>query len=324
MQSSIRARGVDNPELTRMIRPIAWASDSTLRIDRAHYAVLRAPDPRAASQFAVRRMGFTLVHVDDEGRHYLAAHGLDRYSLVYAPGDAGLDYMSYLVRSLADLEVAAAALAAAGVACERRNDSEMWNRGPALRFTHANGASIELATGVNVDGLMHWAVVGSKSAPAPITCDHAILRASDVAAANAFLSGVMGLRESGRIVAPDGIPVLTFFRAHTLYHCLGTARSSRNGLHHVAFTLKNDHALFAAHEAMRNSGEVEILWGPVRHGAGGNIAFYFRDQAGHILEFSAEEELILNDDTYTADAWPVSVVRASDEWGTHPPAAMMG
>jgi catechol 2,3-dioxygenase len=192
-----------------MTRPIAWVSDSALRIDRAHYVALRAPDSDAASRFAVAHMGFTLVHVDREGRHYLAAHGLDRYSLVYVPGKEGIDHLSFLVRSPSDLKRAAAALAAAGVASERIDEPTMWRHEPALRFSHPNGVALELTTGANVDSLMHWAVVAPRAAPAPITCDHAILRASDVAAANTFASDVMGLLRNGSIepkrFAPCGV-----------------------------------------------------------------------------------------------------------------------
>lgn len=39
--------------------------------------------------------------------------------------------------------------------------------------------------------------------------------------------------------------------------------------------------------------DVEIIWAPVRRGCGQDIAGYFRDAIGHIVEFSAEEELIL-------------------------------
>lgn len=301
-----------------------WALPGRLGIDRAHYAALAAPDPAAAAEFAERYLGFSLVHVDSDGRHYLAGHGLDRYSLVYVPGEMGLDHLSFLVRSPGALLEAEDALVSAGIQVQRAEDSGLWHHEPSIRFTHSTGETLELTTGVNVASLMHWEVQAPKAVTAPLTCDHAILRAVDVEAANIFDAEVMGLKESGRIVAPDEIPILTFFRAHTLYHCFGTARSNRSGLHHVAFTLKNDKALFRAHEAISSSGGVEMLWGPVRHGAGGNIAFYFRDQVGHIIEFTAEEEVILNDETYLPDAWPVSVVRASDEWGTHPPESMKG
>lgn len=78
-----------------------------LGIDRGNYVAVHSDDPAAAAQFAVDNMGFYLVHVDHAGRHYLAAHGLDPYSLVYTPGEKGkVDHISYVVRSAAALPAA--------------------------------------------------------------------------------------------------------------------------------------------------------------------------------------------------------------------------
>ena len=134
-----------------------------------------------------------------------------------------------------------------------------------------------------------WAAA-PQSAPGPISFDHAVVRAVDVAAGLEFAVKILGLRESSRIVAPDGIPVLSFYRAHTLYHCYAVARSQYDGLHHLQFTLKDPLAVYAAAEKLKANGKIEVIWGPLRHGAGHNIAFYFRDYTGNIVEFSAEEE----------------------------------
>ena len=61
----------------------------SLGIDRGNYIAVHSNNPAAAAQYAVENMGFYLVHADSEGRHYLAAHGLDAYSLVYTSGGAG-------------------------------------------------------------------------------------------------------------------------------------------------------------------------------------------------------------------------------------------
>ena len=77
-------------------------------------------DPAAAARYAVDHMGFYLVHVDGDGRHYLGAHGLDPYSLVYTPGQQGaVDHISYVVRNAADLAQAEKILTSAGIRAER-------------------------------------------------------------------------------------------------------------------------------------------------------------------------------------------------------------
>jgi catechol 2,3-dioxygenase-like lactoylglutathione lyase family enzyme len=303
----------------------AFQQFEPLGIDRGNYMALQSSDPAAAAQFAVEQMGFCLVHVDEDGRHYLAAQGLDPYSLVYTRGEQGaVDHICYVVRDAADLLTAEALLAEAGVASEPIERSPLWRQGAALRFRNPSGQTIQLTPGVNVDLPMASVAAEPQVTPGPICFDHAVVRAIDVGAGFEFAARVMGLKESARIVAPDEIPVLGFFRAHTLFHCYAVARSQYDGLHHVQFTLKNPLAVYAAFERMRQHGKVDIIWGPLRHGAGHNIVFYFRDYTGNIIEYSAEEEIILNDATYVPRAWPVTDARAGDEWNLSPiPEAMM-
>lgn len=294
-----------------------------LGIDRLHYIAMRTPDPEAAARFAEQHMGLALVHRDTQGRHYLAAHGLDAYSLVYTPGEPGIDHVSYLVREQAGLDRAQDSLATSGVAAERIEESDLWRHAAAVRFQTPTDATIELTTGVNVEQPMVWNVRKPSTVPAPISADHVILRTTDVDELMSFATDVMGLKESGRIVAPDGIPLLCFFRSHTIFHCFGVARSEWNGLNHLQFTLKNDPAVMAAHGRISETAGEQVLWGPLRHGCGQNVVFYFLDAAGNVVEYSAEEEIILNDDTYEVTSWPLEHPRSIKEWGPDgPPEAM--
>jgi catechol 2,3-dioxygenase len=297
----------------------------SLGIDRGNYIAIQSNNPAAAAQYSVENMGFYLVHTDGQGCHYLAAHGLDPYSLVYTPGEQGkVDHISYVVRSADALLAAEKRLGELGIKSEPIERSQLWRHGPALRFTNPSGHTIELTPGVLVDVPMAALVAEPQTTPAPISLDHAVVRAVDVGAGFEFASRVMGLQESARIVAPDDIPVLGFFRCHTLYHCYAVARSQYNGLHHMQFTVKNPLAVHRAFKQMKQRGQVELIWGPLRHGAGHNIVFYFRDYTGNIVEYSAEEEIILNDATYVPRAWPVTDPLAADEWHrSHIPAAMM-
>ena len=110
-----------------------------------------------------------------------------------------------------DLLAAEDLLTQAKVACETGSASPLWRHGPALRFRNPSGTTIELTTGVNTPVPMGSAVAAPQTSPAPICFDHAIVRAVDVNKAYDFAALTMGLKESGRIVAPDGIPVLGFF-----------------------------------------------------------------------------------------------------------------
>src|SRR5262249_40863963 len=145
--------------------------------------------PAAAAQYAVENMGFYLVHADSAGRHYLAAHGLDVYSLVYTPGEQGkLDHVSYVVRSADDLLAAEKRITDTGVNIEQIERSQFWRHVPSLRFASPCGQMIELVPGVLVDVPMAALVAEPQTAPAPVSFDHAIVRAVDVGTTFEFAS----------------------------------------------------------------------------------------------------------------------------------------
>jgi catechol 2,3-dioxygenase len=291
----------------------------SLQIERAHYVALNVENPEEVAQFATDKMGFSLAHVDDDGSHYLKLAGPDPYSLIYGPGEPGIDHISYIVPNAGALSAAAESLRGLEVGVEEITESPLWGHAPAIRFHSANGHLLELTTGVRTPTTIASALERPEGAPAPIAVDHIVTRNIDPEAENAFATDVLGLSQSAMIGTPDGAPLLTFFRGDgPLFHCYAAARAGYNGLHHFQVTVKDPLALYAAHEAMSASG-VETVWGPVRHGPGHNIAFYVLDGAGNFVEYSAEEEIILDRYKYTPRFWPATDQKSMDEWGTQPP-----
>jgi catechol 2,3-dioxygenase len=295
-------------------------------IQRLNYLALRAEDPAAAAAFAAEHMGFTLVHTADDGSTYLKALGPDPYSLVYTPGHGpGLDHASYLVRDEAALQQAADHLRGAGVKVEEIADPG-WNHAPAIRFHTPAGHQLEFTTGFNTDvPVAHMASVNGAS-PGPIAPDHVGLSAPDFEAENAFATDVLGLLASSHIMAPGDVEAMTFLRApgRFLYHCLVNVRGAEPVIHHYQISLKSVDAFYAAHEAITNSG-VKIEWGPLRHGPGHNLAFYFQDGGGYWVEYSVEEEIITDDEHYLPRTWTIADPHVIDEWQTGPPpVAMLG
>lgn len=126
------------------------------------------------------------------------------------------------------------------------------------------------------------------------------------------------------MLAPDGLPILGFFRSRTLYHCYGVGRSANDGVNHFQFTLKDSHAVLAAAEHFQQQTDVTFLYGPIRHGAGHPVSIYFRDYTGNVVEYSAEEEIILADASYSPQVWAAGDRRAINEWdASMPPAKML-
>ncbi|WDL97623.1 VOC family protein [Alicyclobacillus sp. ALC3] len=293
-----------------------------IEIERANHINLRVTDPEEAAEFAVAKMGFSLAH-QNAGQFYLQAGGFDPYSLVYTQGDPSVDHISYLVKDRSALLLAEDSLRRQGVPIlTETSPSDDWKHGEAMRFLAPGNTIVELAVGVHVDKPVGALVQAPVRCPGPISFDHAVSRVLDVDEAYKFWTRIIGFKESATIRDPEAGPVLTFFRCKTLFHCYAVARSNRLGLHHFQMTLKDPVSLWEAADALKQSG-VELVWGPVRHGPGHNIAFYFHDYAGNTVEYSCEEEIILHDETYRPRQWSTTDQKSLDEWGSLPPEGFL-
>jgi catechol 2,3-dioxygenase len=299
---------------------------SPIGIERVNYFALNAKDPEAAAKFAAERLGFTLEHAAADGTYYLSAHGVDRYSLVYKPGEThGLHHVSYLVSDEQVLDMAGERLTRSGVEVTRHLDQE-WESKPALRFSTPAGHVIELTTGVHTDIPVAHLIEAPKSGGAkPVVADHLGLGAADFEAEDTFMKDVLGQLHSSTVMAGD-VPVMSFMRApgRYLFHDVVVVRMPETRVHHLQFSLKNLDQFYETADALQ-ANDVKIEWGPLRHGAAHNVAMYFRDFEGYWLEYSCEEQIILHDPTFVPRTWSVTDPHASDEWNSGaPPAELLG
>lgn len=300
---------------------------SPIGIERVNYIALNAKDPEAAARYATERLGFTLAHAAPDGTHYLAAHGVDRYSLVYKPGEVhGLHHVSYLMRDHDVMRAAETRLQKAGVEVSRHRDHE-WEIGPALQFRTPAGHLMEFTTGVHTDiPVSHLIEAPSAGGATPVVADHLGLGSPDYDAETRFMADTLGQLFSSRIIGPSGVEVMSFLRSpgRYLYHDVVCVRTPAPALHHIQFSMKNVDQFYSTAQALQDS-DVRIEWGPLRHGPGHNIALYFRDAEGYWFEYSVEEEIILHDPTYVPRVWDVTNPHAVDEWNSgQPPAELMG
>ncbi len=65
---------------------------------------------------------------------------------------------------------------------------------------------------------------------------------------------------------------------------------------------------------------LRLLWGPVRHGAGNNIAAYFLEPAGSVVEYYADMEQILEEGTFQPRTWQSTDPRWYTLWTAGRPA----
>jgi hypothetical protein len=132
------------------------------------------------------------------------------------------------------------------------------------------------------------------------------------------LTNVLGLKLSDRTAGDE----FNWFRAHDGYHHTVAAFRGEPGLHHYAFDFHalEDLAGIADGLVIKNRS---LLWGPGRHGAGGNVFQYYIDPNNCVVEMSVGMGRINSDALYEARTWEFTASMADrwiNLWGSPPPS----
>ena len=147
---------------------------------------------------------------------------------------------------------------------------------------------------------------------------HPMLACEDTAATVALLIDTLGFRLSDDV----GEGTLMFMRCNVDHHGVGVGRGPRTGLNHYAWEVESLATLGALGDVLaRNGGR--FIWGPGRHGAGGNIYTYHFDPAGAIVEYAADLYRVWDEATYVPGRWSLDDHRFANLWGPGPPIEMM-
>lgn len=112
----------------------------------------------------------------------------------------------------------------------------------------------------------------------------------DVTGMMKFLHRVLDFRLSDVI----GDDFAYFMRCNPDHHGIALVKGEGT-LHHHAWQTQSIVDLGKLGDRLNKAGR-EIIWGPVRHGAGHNIAAYFVETSGAVVELYTDLEQIYNDD----------------------------
>jgi len=244
----------------------------------------------------VRRLGhvtFETADVDHQIAHYtnvvgltvslrekekaiLATH-LGEEVVVLERGDTPrCKALSLHVDPSVDLTTAARELSGKGIKSERRRDVTP-NMQDVLVFEDPNGTRVEL---FSESGRLPRKEASNGAAP--IKLGHIAFMVRDAQQMVDFYTSMLGFRVSDW--AGD---FFAFLRCGPDHHTVNFLRGDEQRLHHFAFELKD-----WAHvqKACDHFGEkdVEIVWGPGRHGIGHNIFVYHFDPEHRVVEFYTE------------------------------------
>jgi catechol 2,3-dioxygenase-like lactoylglutathione lyase family enzyme len=200
--------------------------------------------------------------------------------------------LSFELAPNSDFGELAKALAQDGIKSELRNDA-IPGIGQVLTFKDPKGTAIDL--------FKEWSYLGSHhtvSGIGPLKLGHIAFAVPDVKAAADFYAKVLGFRVSDWIE-----DWFVFMRCNPDHHTVNFIRGERPEMHHIAFELKDMSHLQNACE-MFAMKKVKLLWGPVRHGPGHNVATYHRNPDEQTIELFIELDLMKDEELGYFDPRP--------------------
>jgi catechol-2,3-dioxygenase len=288
-----------------------------IKISRIAHLILETCEFDRQLDHYERVIGLRVIHRED-GVAYLATKLGQLALILKSKGTTKCTNVTFELGPKADLAEARRHLIKQNIHAELRSDVYP-GIGALVAFADPTGSTIELLNNVP----FHEA--GAVSGIGPHKLGHLAFIVEDPKAITVFYSEILGFRVSDWIE-----DYFVFLRCGPDHHTLNFVRGARVRMHHVAFELRDASQLIESCELLARNG-TPILWGPVRHGPGHNMAIYHRDPAGGIIELFTELDRMSSEELGYFDPVPWHTDRPQypkvwagkerrDIWGPEVPA----
>lgn len=242
-----------------------------IKAKRLRYARFSTPNVERQVDYFRTVIGLSVV-ADDSDRVFMATEA-GQIAIIFEKGST--PRLSALALELGpdlDLKEIQRGLTAEGVKSDFVSDPAPGSS-QALRVTDMEGRGLELFSGpsfqTNRD--QHPGV-------SPIKLGHVACYTADPDAISKYYGKLLGFRISDWIEDR-----FVFMRCGPEHHTVNFAHGEEVRIHHMAFQLRDAGHMHRACDIL-GAHKIPVLWGPVRHGPGHNIAIYHREPDGHVVE----------------------------------------
>ncbi len=255
----------------------------TFRPKRAGHATFKTPDLDGQTDYYAKVLG--LVPVDRSAGRVCLASRLGQLSIVLEKADAqSCDRLAFEMPRDTSVTEVQKHLAAHGIDSHACSDPLP---GVKLQLTFKD------LKGTNIDLFWDWSFldVGEPGAGvAPFKLGHIAFYYPDPKALSDWYAKVLGFRVSDWIG-----DYFVFMRCGADHHTVNFLRGDSHAMQHIAFELK-DHAHLGQACDVLGRERKDILWGPVRHGPGHNVAVYHRNPDDQIIELFCDLDRIYDEE----------------------------
>jgi catechol-2,3-dioxygenase len=263
--------------------------------------------------YLTRIIGLTVIERDKD-RAFLATRYGEEAVAVQAGGDASLVKASFQVAPGVDLGDIQKELGKHGVKSEIRSDVSP-GVARAVCFTDPKGTLLEVYSDYRFSGrdTVEQGIM-------PLKFGHLAYRVHDPVKVTAFYTDVLGFKVSDWMGER-----FSFLRCGRDHHTVNFARYEEERLHHIAFEVADMAEVQRASDFLARN-DIHLVWGPIRHLVGHNIAAYHRNPDDQRVEIFAEMDIMRDEELgyfeprpwhqdfpQRPKVWPADALRAY--WG---------
>jgi len=254
-----------------------------IKVKRLRHVSFASPNVEAQLDYYQSIIGLAVIGRDD--RRIILGTESDELTLVLEHGAASrLTAIAYEVAPGLDLSDLQKSLASLDIKSEVRSDTAP-GIPKTLVFNDPDGLQIELFS--------RWDFckpVEPVRGLAVAKLGHVALYTPDPERAAKFFERVLGFRVSDRIEEN-----FVFLRCGPEHHAMNFARGTEARIHHLAFELRDASHMHQACDLLGRN-KFQILWGPVRHGPGHNVAVYHHNPDRYLIELYYSMDLMLDEE----------------------------
>ncbi|WP_336660019.1 VOC family protein [Leucobacter sp. USHLN153] len=284
----------------------------TLRHTAVSHIGFSVPDVAAAEDFYGRVLGLVRQGELADGGVRLG-WGTGHHVIDLIPGEQGLAHYGFEVRDADGIAGIRARLVAAGYEVADLDPSYIdAPRGEATGIVviDPDGTPAHFHSAVQRQGEN-----ATDTGRRPIKFQHTTLGTSDVQPMIEFFVNTIGFRISDQLA--DGR--FCWLRSDKDHHTVAIVNVGKGGdIDHYSYDLA-EWADFKAWCDRLTELDVDVQWGPGRHGPGNNLFVFFDDPAGNHIELSAEMEKFYDEAvTYVPRRWE-PVPQSVNLWGGQTP-----
>lgn len=255
-----------------------------IQVKRLAHATITVEDLERSLDYYTRVVGLSLVTRDTKSAVLATKMGQEAVVLEKGPAAGELPRLSFQIKPGSDLGELAAKLQKEGVKSERRMGITPGVK-EALCFNDNKGTLLEIYADYEF-------APDDKTAVGimPVKFGHVAYRVESVVDTVKFYNEFLGFRTSdfrGDFFA--------FLRCGVDHHTINFTRYETERLHHIAFELRDWGDIHQACDYLTKK-KVQLVWGPLRHVVGHNIAAYHRNPDEIRVELFAEMDLMKDEE----------------------------